>query len=131
MTSFLDTCACGSLEIELVQGRSCASSTSKWRCSDVRDLRMRHEAPAAVRARQRAPHEHEHAHPHDTTNTTATCTCTSSSRATADGSPLEQDVLAKNDRLAARNRACSPRAHIAAFNFTSAPGAGKTALLQA
>jgi hydrogenase nickel incorporation protein HypB len=44
---------------------------------------------------------------------------------------LEHDVLAKNDRLAARNRALFAARHIAAFNFTSAPGAGKTALLQA
>jgi len=44
---------------------------------------------------------------------------------------LEHDVLAKNDRLAARNRALFAARHIAAFNFTSSPGAGKTALLQA
>jgi len=44
---------------------------------------------------------------------------------------LEQDVLAKNDRMAARNRALFAARRIAAFNFTSAPGAGKTTLLQA
>jgi hydrogenase nickel incorporation protein HypB len=44
---------------------------------------------------------------------------------------LEQDVLAQNDRLAARNRALFAARQIAAFNFTSAPGAGKTTLLQA
>jgi len=43
---------------------------------------------------------------------------------------LERDVLAKNDRLAARNRAFFDARQIAAFNFTSAPGAGKTTLLQ-
>ena len=57
-------------------------------------------------------HEHEHAHDHRLVM-------------------LEHDVLAKNDRLAARNRALFAARHIAAFNFTSAPGAGKTALLQA
>jgi hydrogenase nickel incorporation protein HypB len=44
---------------------------------------------------------------------------------------LEHDVLAKNDRLAARNRALFTARNIAAFNFTSAPGSGKTSLLQA
>ena len=44
---------------------------------------------------------------------------------------LEQDVLAKGDRLAARNRALFTARNIAAFNFTSAPGSGKTSLLQA
>ena len=60
-------------------------------------------------------HEHEHAHEHGDHRFVL----------------LEHDVLAKNDRLAARNRALFAARHIAAFNFTSAPGAGKTALLQA
>jgi hydrogenase nickel incorporation protein HypB len=38
--------------------------------------------------------------------------------------------LAKNDRLAAANRALFESRDIAAFNFTSAPGSGKTALLE-
>ncbi|MEA2697574.1 MAG: hydrogenase nickel incorporation protein HypB [Myxococcales bacterium] len=44
---------------------------------------------------------------------------------------LDQDGLGKNDRLAASNRALLARRHIAAFNLMSAPGSGKTALLQA
>jgi hydrogenase nickel incorporation protein HypB len=44
---------------------------------------------------------------------------------------LEHDLLAKNDLLAARNRALFAARNIAAFNFTSAPGSGKTSLLQA
>src|SRR5437762_3022396 len=44
---------------------------------------------------------------------------------------LEEDVLAKNDRLAAENRALFERQRIAAFNFTSSPGSGKTSLLEA
>src|SRR5262245_16281428 len=50
--------------------------------------------------------------------------------ATSDGTVVS-DVLARNDRLAARNRALFTARNIAAFNFTSAPGAGKTTLLQA
>jgi hydrogenase nickel incorporation protein HypB len=71
------------------------------------------------------PHAHEHgAHEHVHVNV----------HEHEDGAwrriSLEQDVLAKNDRLAARNRAFFDARQIAAFNFTSAPGAGKTTLLQ-
>jgi len=62
-------------------------------------------------------HEHEHAHAHDHDHVRRVS--------------LEQDILAKNDRLAARNRALFLARNIAAFNFTSAPGSGKTSLLQA
>jgi hydrogenase nickel incorporation protein HypB len=44
---------------------------------------------------------------------------------------LEEAVLGKNDALAAANRTLFDRREIAAFNFTSSPGAGKTSLLVA
>ena len=44
---------------------------------------------------------------------------------------LQEAVLAKNDAMAAANRAFFELHEIAAFNFTSAPGSGKTALLVA
>ncbi len=43
---------------------------------------------------------------------------------------LEQDVLAKNDRLAARNREWLADHGIRAVNLMSSPGAGKTTLLE-
>jgi hydrogenase nickel incorporation protein HypB len=43
---------------------------------------------------------------------------------------LEQDVLAKNDLLAARNRDWFDEHRILALNLMSSPGAGKTALLE-
>src|SRR5512146_1213686 len=43
---------------------------------------------------------------------------------------LEAQVLAKNDELAARNRAWLDAQAIAAFNLMSSPGAGKTTLLE-
>jgi hydrogenase nickel incorporation protein HypB len=58
-------------------------------------------------------HDHDHEHPH------------------AHRISLEQDILAKNDRIAARNRALFTARNIATFNFTSAPGSGKTSLLEA
>ncbi|MDN5933958.1 MAG: hydrogenase accessory protein HypB, partial [Pseudonocardia sp.] len=42
---------------------------------------------------------------------------------------LEQDVLAGNDRLAARNRALLAERGIVALNLMSSPGSGKTTLL--
>jgi hydrogenase nickel incorporation protein HypB len=44
---------------------------------------------------------------------------------------LKQDDLADSDRLGASNRALLARRHVAAFNLMSAPGSGKTALLEA
>jgi hydrogenase nickel incorporation protein HypB len=43
---------------------------------------------------------------------------------------LEQDVLAKNDLLAARNRDWFAEHRIVALNLMSSPGAGKTTLLE-
>jgi hydrogenase nickel incorporation protein HypB len=43
---------------------------------------------------------------------------------------LEQDVLAKNDRLAEHNRAWLAERGILAVNLMSSPGSGKTALLE-
>lgn len=43
---------------------------------------------------------------------------------------LEQDVLAKNDGLARRNRQWLARRRLAAVNLMSSPGAGKTTLLE-
>ncbi|MGH8282914.1 MAG: hydrogenase nickel incorporation protein HypB [Gammaproteobacteria bacterium] len=55
---------------------------------------------------------HDHTHPHRTLLT------------------LEQDVLAKNNRLAERNRGWLEGRNILALNLVSSPGAGKTTLLE-
>jgi hydrogenase nickel incorporation protein HypB len=57
-------------------------------------------------------HPHEHGHGHSRVIT------------------LEQDVLAKNDLLAARNRDWFAEHGITALNLMSSPGAGKTTLLE-
>ena len=57
-------------------------------------------------------HHHDHEHAHGTTVT------------------LEQAVLAKNDRLAERNRGWLEGRGILALNLMSSPGAGKTTLLE-
>lgn len=59
-------------------------------------------------------HEHHHDHAHQHGPTVA----------------LEQAILAKNERLARRNRAWLEGRGILALNLMSAPGAGKTTLLE-
>jgi hydrogenase nickel incorporation protein HypB len=56
-------------------------------------------------------HSHEHPLEHRTTLT------------------LEQNLLSKNDRIAAQNRTGFQDRHILALNLVSSPGAGKTTLL--
>lgn len=60
------------------------------------------------------PHDHEHPHTHDHQPVTIT---------------LEQNLLAKNGLLAARNRGWLAGRGIRALNVMSSPGAGKTTLL--
>ncbi len=60
-------------------------------------------------------HGHEHSHAHAPKVTTV---------------DLEARVLAKNDALAARNRAWFAGREILALNLVSSPGAGKTSLLE-
>ena len=59
--------------------------------------------------------------------TTMVTTTTTSTAATFE---LETRILAKNDALAARNRAWFAGREILALNFVSSPGAGKTTLLE-
>jgi hydrogenase nickel incorporation protein HypB len=61
-------------------------------------------------------HSHSHAHPH--------------SQKQAATVRLETDVLAKNNRLAERNRGWFAGRNVLALNLMSAPGAGKTTLLE-
>ena len=61
-------------------------------------------------------HSHSHAHAH--------------SHSQAATVRLETDVLAKNNRLAERNRGWFAGRNILALNLMSAPGAGKTTLLE-
>ncbi|MEZ5829696.1 MAG: hydrogenase nickel incorporation protein HypB [Dongiaceae bacterium] len=65
------------------------------------------------------PHAHEHGEPHHHHD-----------HGTGAIVELEAQVLAKNDALAARNRAWLAGREILALNLVSAPGAGKTTLLE-
>ncbi len=69
-------------------------------------------------------HEHDHAHHHDHEHEHAP------TRPATTIVELEARVLAKNDALAANNRAWFAGREILALNLVSAPGAGKTTLLE-
>jgi hydrogenase nickel incorporation protein HypB len=64
------------------------------------------------------PHAHSHEHSHDHVHHHSTVIT------------LEQDILAKNQLLAERNRGWLAGRSILAVNLVSSPGAGKTALLE-
>jgi hydrogenase nickel incorporation protein HypB len=63
-------------------------------------------------------HDHDHHHHHDHDHAHGTTI------------RLEADILAKNNRLAERNRGWLAGRNILALNLVSAPGAGKTTLLE-
>ncbi|MDJ0618470.1 MAG: hydrogenase nickel incorporation protein HypB [Calothrix sp. MO_192.B10] len=66
-------------------------------------------------------HEHSHEHSHEVSEIHANIHGTTIS--------LEQDILAKNNSLAAQNRGWFKGRNIVALNLMSSPGAGKTTLL--
>jgi hydrogenase nickel incorporation protein HypB len=64
-------------------------------------------------------HHHEHSHSHEAGHSHAHRTI-----------ELEQEILAKNNQLAERNRGWLAGRNILALNLVSSPGAGKTTLLE-
>ena len=64
-----------------------------------------------------APHHHDHAHDHDHAQGLRSVR-------------IEEDLLAKNDRLAAANRALFHQVGVFVLNLVSSPGSGKTTLLE-
>ncbi|MDB5217266.1 MAG: [NiFe] hydrogenase nickel incorporation-associated protein HypB [Myxococcaceae bacterium] len=69
-------------------------------------------------------HGHAHGHDHEHAHAGAADEISRTIR-------FERDLLAKNARLAAKNRSALAAARIAIFNLIGSPGAGKTALLEA
>ncbi|RTM03351.1 MAG: hydrogenase accessory protein HypB [Bradyrhizobiaceae bacterium] len=82
-------------------------------------------------------HDHVHRHDHDHANDEPgllDCGANPAGQAIAGMSSeriiqVERDILGKNDRLAADNRARFQADEVLAFNLVSSPGAGKTSLL--
>jgi hydrogenase nickel incorporation protein HypB len=73
-------------------------------------------------------HDHDHAHAHDHDH--AHQHPHASDRRLRNIVALEQSLLAKNDKLAERNRGWLMGRDILALNLMSSPGAGKTSLLE-
>ena len=135
-----ETCGCSADSkpklVNLQSGQTLAIGTA-----NDRDVEHEHAGSA-----QRDRHRHHH-HDHDqTTITTMTMITTTimtrphnghthshahtHSHSEAATVRLETDVLAKNNRLAERNRGWFAGRNILALNLMSAPGAGKTTLLE-
>lgn len=101
-------------------------------CSDTAGVRVTDPArPAGVADHTHGPgaghdHRHDHDHPHGHGHDHEFAGPEPAGRTVL----LEQDVLAKNDRLAADNRAWLAERRILAVNLMSSPGSGKTTLLE-
>ncbi|NEQ42186.1 MAG: hydrogenase nickel incorporation protein HypB [Leptolyngbya sp. SIOISBB] len=76
-------------------------------------------------------HHHSHSQGHSAIAEPVSVTPPAEAHAHAHGTTLtlEQNLLAKNDRLAAQNRDWLQARNITALNLVSSPGAGKTTLL--
>lgn len=73
------------------------------------------------------PHGHDHDHPHERS---ASGVVALHARTQGTTIALEQDILAKNQLLAERNRGWLAGRGILALNLVSSPGSGKTTLLE-
>lgn len=74
-------------------------------------------------------HEQPHEHPEDTGHAHQHSGVSGDSQKGTETIGLEENLLAKNDLLAARNRGWLAERGISAYNVMSSPGAGKTTLL--
>ena len=75
-------------------------------------------------------HSHGHIHGHDHGHKRSYDHTHSHTQAHAATMQLEEEILAKNNLLAMRNRGCFEEKNILALNLVSSPGSGKTTLLQ-
>ena len=72
------------------------------------------------------PHDHDHDHDHDHGHSHSHAPAAAPTRKLT----LEQDILAKNQMLAERNRGWLAGREVLALNLVSSPGSGKTTLLE-
>jgi hydrogenase nickel incorporation protein HypB len=97
-------------------------------CSDGAKVTVEHGHPH--HEHQQGHHEHGHEHPHGHGPHHEHDHLHAQHQPESRLLRLEQDVLAKNDRLAAQNRAFFAGREVVALNLMSSPGAGKTTLLE-
>ena len=123
------TCGCGHGETRIDgvpmaehhEHRTHRTRTRTPRAARMAPPRRRHVAQSRPRRRQRAP-DSAAAAGRSAPRTPPACRRRESSQ-------IEQDILAKNDAYAARNRQLLADRGIFALNLVSSPGSGKTTLL--
>jgi hydrogenase nickel incorporation protein HypB len=119
------TCGCGEGEVR-IEGEDASHAHEHVHADGTRHA---HEHPHAHAHEQAHPHTHAHQHEHDHTHDAAPA------HSHAPGLPpsrmvqIEQDILAKNNAYATRNRQALAERGIFALNLVSSPGSGKTTLL--
>jgi len=86
-----------------------------------------HEHTHASGERHSHPHDHSHGHGHGAAHDHQHGDHDHGERRTLS---IEEDVLAKNNRLARRNRAMFEHTGTLVLNLVSSPGSGKTSLLE-
>ena len=119
-----ETCGCSDLSkpklINLQSGLTLAIGTA-----NDNDHEHSHSAHDAGHEHHHHHHDHDHGHTHSHGEAG-----NRHSHSHAETVRLETDVLAKNNRLAERNRGWFAGRNIFALNLMSGPGAGKTTLLE-
>ncbi|MDP9240201.1 MAG: hydrogenase nickel incorporation protein HypB [Actinomycetota bacterium] len=96
-------------------------------CSDGAQPRV---TDVSAAPHTRADHEHDHDHNHDHPHPAAALPAVRPDEPQRRTIAFEQQVLAKNDRLAELNRDWLTTRDILAVNLMSSPGSGKTTLLE-
>jgi hydrogenase nickel incorporation protein HypB len=87
------------------------------------------ESGTRVTALDGHSHDGGHSHGHGVRHTHLPVTPSAAPASATRTIEIEEQILAKNDRLAARNRGWLAGRGIAALNMMSSPGSGKTSLL--
>jgi hypothetical protein len=122
MTSLFDACPCGAAGLDCIggdedQGNGDGVMCTTCGCSGTSEasvIEPGHSHDHSHDHHHQHDHHHDHHHHHDH-GTVVT---------------LEQQILAKNNLLAERNRGWFAGRGILALNLMSSPGAGKTTLLE-
>jgi len=128
------TCGCGSGDVH-VEGKPVTEEGAARIPTEASSYR--HADPAAHwhRHADGTWHSHGHDHGHDAQQPAAAAPAALGAAHAPGTAPsrvvqIEQDLLAKNDALAARNRRWLRDRGIFALNLVSSPGSGKTTLLE-
>ena len=117
------TCGCGEGEVR-IEGEAAAHVHVHAHADGTRHV---HEHTHAHEQAQ--PHAHAHQHEHEHTHDPAPAHSHAPGVPPARMVQIEQDILAKNNAYAARNRQALAERGMFALNLVSSPGSGKTTLL--